>query len=142
MTAAHELDALIDEALPAATELSVCVRDRDATGVHAVLGPVLDTGDRDQVAALIIALAVMIPDDLPFGDLVAWTHGPHVSQEAYAEIVNLVRPGHKRCSACREVQPLSEFRRDRRKRDGHKSRCCSCLSTASRSTVGRREGAA
>src|SRR5690606_9683777 len=88
MTGPHPLDGLIDDMLPTATEIAVCVRDRDTAGVHAALGPVLDAGDRDQVAALIIALAVMVPDDVTFGDLVAWTYQ---DQLPYGELV--IGPG-------------------------------------------------
>ena len=142
MSPAHALDVAVEAALPDAMRLAVVVHDRDADGVREVLEPLAAAGDWTGVMALCVALAALTPVDTPYGELIAWTHGPNVPDDVYAEIVNLVRPGHKRCSDCREVQPVSEFRQDRRKRDGRKTRCRSCMSTAGRETAGKGEGAA
>ncbi|MFF5261310.1 hypothetical protein ACFY4C_20400 [Actinomadura viridis] len=119
---AHPLDALIDDALPSATELAVSVRDRDAAAVTAVLGPLLDTGDRDRIAALIIALAVLVPDDARISELIAWTHGQ--DQLPYGQLV--VAPGEKWCGGCQQVRSVRDFGVDRSKRDGRRSRCKHC----------------
>lgn len=123
MTAPHALDGLIEEMLPAATELTVCVRDRDADGVRAVLGPVLDTGDRDRTAALVIALAVMVPDDVTFGDLVAWTHDQ--DQIPYGQLA--LDPVEKYCGSCRQVRHRREFHTDASRRDGLTWACKVCV---------------
>lgn len=124
MTVAHALDGLVEEMLPAATEIAVCVRDRDADGVRAALVPVLDAGDRDRTAALIIALAVMVPDDATFGDLVAWTHQEQIP---YGELV--IGPGEKWCGSCRQVRSRrTDFNVDRSRKDGLYARCRVCLS--------------
>lgn len=123
MTAPHALDGLIEEMLPAATEITVCVRDRDADGVRAALGPVLDAGDRDRTAALIIALAVMVPDDATFGDLVAWTHQ---DQLPYGQLI--IGPGEKWCGSCSQVRSRrTDFHVDRSRRDGLYARCRVCV---------------
>jgi hypothetical protein len=144
MTAAHELDGLVEEMLPAATEIAVCVRDRDADGVRDALGPLLDAGDRDRVAALIIALAVMVPDDATFGELVAWTHQ---DQLPYGELI--IGPGEKWCGSCRQVRSRrTDFHKDASRRDGLYARCKVCVSgerqqqRKARSERGRREAAA
>lgn len=124
MTAAHALDGLVEEMLPAATDIAVCVRDRDTAGVHAALAPVLDTGDRDRTAALIIALAVMVPDDVSFGDLVAWTHGQ--DQLPLGQLA--LDPVEKWCPSCHQVRSRrSGFHRDASRRDGLYARCKVCV---------------
>lgn len=123
MSAPHTLDALIEDMLPAATEIAVCVRDRDAAGVAAALAPVLDAGDRDRTAALIIALAVMVPDDVRFADLIAWTYQ---DQLPYGELV--IGPGEKWCGSCRQVRSRrTDFNVDRSRKDGLYARCKVCL---------------
>lgn len=122
MTAAHALDGLVEEMLPAATEIAVCVRDRDADGVAAALGPVLDAGDRDRTAALVIALAVMVPDDLTFGDLVAWTHQ---DQLPYGQLA--LDAVEKYCGACGQVRHRREFHTDASRRDGLTWACKVCV---------------
>lgn len=123
MTAPHALDTLIEDMLPAATEIAVCVRDRDAAGVAAALAPVLDAGDRDRIAALIIALAVMVPDDVSFGDLVAWTHGQ--DQIPYGQLA--LDGAEKYCGACRQVRHRREFHTDASRRDGLTWACKVCV---------------
>ncbi len=123
MTAAHALDSLVEEMLPTATEIAVTVRDRDADGVAAALAPVLDAGDRDRTAALIIALAVMVPDDVSFGDLVAWTHGQ--DQIPYGELA--LDAVEKYCGACGQVRHRREFHTDASRRDGLTWACKVCV---------------
>ena len=132
MTGPHPMDGLIDDMLPTATEIAVCVRDRDTAGVHAALGPVLDAGDRDQVAALIIALAVMVPDDVTFGDLVAWTHQ---QQLPYGELV--LDPVEKYCGACRQVRHRREFHADASRKDGLAWSCKRCVADRHQRRKGR-----
>lgn len=122
MTAAHPLDELIEEALPAATEIAVCVRDRDAAGVHAALAPVLDAGDRDRIAALVIGLAVMVPDDATFGDLVAWTHQDQLPLGELA-----LDGAEKYCRGCHQVKHRRNFSIDRSRKDGLFLRCKACV---------------
>lgn len=136
MTAPHALDDLLEEMLPAAMELSVVVRDRDPAGVAAVLDPLFTAGDWLRVKALIIDLAVMIPDDEPYADLLRWTHGPVVDDEVYAQIVSIVPAGRKRCTTCRDVLPHSEFNKDASTSDGYKTRCRDCIAEARRNARG------
>lgn len=142
MTAAHALDPLIEQMLPAATDLAVCVRDRDTEGVHRILAPVLDASDRDQTAALLIALAVMVPDDATFGDLVAWTHidEPDQDQEQipFGELVT--DPGEKYCRGCKQTRPFRQFYVDRSRHDGHTSRCKFCVAARVERNEARRAG--
>jgi hypothetical protein len=128
MTAAHALDALIEEMLPAATELAVTVRDRDTEAVHRILAPVLDAADRDRTAALLIALAVMVPDDATFGDLVAWTHDQ--DQLPLGQLV--IDAAEKWCPDCRQVRATRDFHTDRSRNDGLKYRCRFCCNDANR----------
>lgn len=133
---AHALDALIDEMLPAATELAVCVRDRDTTAVHTVLGEVLDSGDRNRIAALVIALAVMVPDDVSFGDLVAWTHGQ--DQLPLGQLA--LDPVEKWCSSCQQVRSRrTDFHVDRSRKDGLYARCKTCVAEEYQQRKGRGE---
>lgn len=141
MTKEHPLDDLVEEMLPTAIEIAVCVRDRDTVHTHAALEPLLNGGERDRIAALIVALATMVPDDVPFAELVAWTHGPHVTPEEHAQIVDLIRPGHKRCARCREALPLEQFHKDPSRRDGRKTHCGMC-EAEKRIAKLRQEGAA
>lgn len=139
MTTPHPLDDLLEAMLPKAMELSVVVRDRDAEAIAAVLNPLLDEGDRDRLAAMCVALAVMVPDDVPCADLLAWTHGPHVDEATYAQILRIVPEGHKRCYACGVVQPHREFNNDRSRPDGLNPRCRSCIAEARRARLGRQD---
>ena len=136
MSPAHALDALIEQMLPAATDLAVCVRDRDTEGVHRILAPVLDAGDRDRTAALLIALAVMIPDDANLGDLVAWTHLNEPDQDQDQEQLPLgelvVDAAEKYCPSCRQVRATRDFHRDKSRNDGLKYRCRFCCNDANR----------
>jgi len=132
MTAPHALDSLIEQMLPAATDLAVCVRDRDTEAVHRILTPVLDAGDRDRTAALLIALAVMIPDDANLGDLVAWTHQQEEDQEQLPLGQLVTDPGEKYCPSCRQVRATREFHRDKSRNDGLKYRCRFCCNDANR----------
>lgn len=144
MTAAHELDNLVEEMLPAATELAVCVRDRDIAGVHAVLGPLLDVGDRTRIGALVVALAALVPDDIPFGQLLAWTHNQ--DQLPLGELV--LDGAEKYCRGCDQVRPRRAFYVDRSRHDGFTSRCKFCVTErneqrrARLDTASRGEGAA
>ena len=36
-------------------------------------------------------------------------------------------PDHKTCSSCRDELPITDFYRDRTKKDGHRTRCKGCL---------------
>lgn len=117
----HPLDALVDDALPLATEIAVSVRDRDASAVHAALTPLLAARDPERIAALIIALAVMVPDDATFSELIAWTHQ---DQLPYGELV--VAPGEKWCSGCQQVLSVRDFAVDKSKKDGRRFRCNRC----------------
>lgn len=133
---AHELDALVDEMLPTATELAVTVRDRDVEAVHRVLGPVLDAGDRNRTAALVVALAVMIPDDTAFGDLIAWTHDQ--DQLPLGQLV--IGPGERWCGSCQRILSVRDFQRDLSRRDGLKYVCRSCVSESGRRRYRRDRG--
>lgn len=62
-------DRLIGPALERATALVTIVRDEGADSVARVL----DRCDRDALAAIIVALAAMVPDDVPRHRLLAWT---------------------------------------------------------------------
>ncbi len=134
MTAAHALDGLVEEMLPTATEIAVTVRDRDADGVRAALAPVLDAGDRDRTAALVIALAVMIPDDITFGDLVAWTHQ---DQLPYGEFA--LDGSEKYCRGCGQVKHRRCFSIDRSRKDGLFLRCKACVAEEHLERKARRE---
>lgn len=122
MTAAHALDSLVEEMLPTATEIAVTVRDRDADGVAAALAPILDAGDLDRTAALIIALAALVPDDQPYGELLAWTLQ---DQLPYGQLV--VDAVEKYCGACRQVRHRREFHTDASRRDGLTWACKVCV---------------
>ena len=132
----HPLDQLLEEMLPAATEVAVAVHGRDPEAVAATIGPLLDSipdpGVRERVAALIVDLAALVPaDDVPFAELLAWTFGPFVTPQQYAELLEFdPRPGGKSCVACQEWLPWGEFNRDRSRKDGRRARCRMCVSEA------------
>ncbi|TYK45204.1 hypothetical protein [Actinomadura decatromicini] len=142
MTAPHELDALVEELLPTAMRLAIVVHDRDQEGAAEVLAPLAEAGDWTRVMALCVALAAMTPVDVPATDLLAWSFGPHVTPEQYAQILRIIPEGMKRCTSCREVLPLRVFHRDATKPDGRKARCQYCISETRLASLGRGEGAA
>lgn len=117
---------LIEEMLPTALEVAVTVRDRDIPSVHAALAPVLFGGDTDRIAALIVALAVLVPDDIPVSELVSWTHGQE--QLPFGQMV--LAAGEKWCGSCQQVRARRDFHKDRSRKDGLYSRCKVCLSEA------------
>lgn len=123
MSPAHELDGLIEEALPTAGQIAICVKDRDTEGVRNALAPVLDAGDRDRIAALIIALGALVPDDQPYGQLLAWTCQ---DQLPLGQLV--VDPLEKWCPSCSQVRSrLVDFHVDRSRKDGLYARCKVCV---------------
>lgn len=63
---------LIGPGITRATSLVTVVRDEGADSVARILDPC----DRDQLTAVIVALAAMVPDDVPLQELLAWTKGP------------------------------------------------------------------
>lgn len=65
-------DDLLDEALAPAAALVCAVRE-DPTEVHSIL---LDRTTIEQLHALAVVLACMVPDDKPLTDLLAWTREP------------------------------------------------------------------
>lgn len=131
MTAPHPLDGLIEEMLPTAAEVAINVRDRDTAGVHAALRPVLD-GDRNRIAALVIALAALVPDDQPYADLLAWTHQ---DQLPYGQLA--LDAVEKYCGACRQVRHRREFHADASRRDGLAWSCKRCVSDRGQRRRGR-----
>lgn len=66
-------DDLAASMIPVACDLACLVRDGDLTGIAERLDSVADGGDGLQrFYALAVVMAVMIPDDRPVGDLLAW----------------------------------------------------------------------
>lgn len=67
-------DDLAASMIPVACDLACLVRDGDLTGITERLDSVAGTdGDGLQrFYALAVVMAVMIPDDRPVGDLLAW----------------------------------------------------------------------
>lgn len=61
---------LVSPALRRATALVTIVRDEDANRVAQIL----DGCTWEQMAALIVVLAAMVPDDQSVADLTAWVH--------------------------------------------------------------------
>ncbi|WP_329521206.1 hypothetical protein [Spirillospora sp. NBC_01491] len=142
MTGQHPGDDRLEAALPTAMWLAIVVHDRDQEGVAAVLEPILKAGDWDRAMELLVALAALVPVDVPAAELLEWSHGPHVTDETYAAIVRIVPEGMKRCCTCRDVWPLEAFHRDCTQDDGRKVRCKSCVAEQRRSALSRGEGAA
>ena len=114
----------VEEMLPTALEVVVCVHDRDVRGTHAALAPVLFSGDTDRIAGLVIALAALVPDDVPVRDLVSWTHGQ--DQLPFGQLV--LAAGEKWCGSCQQVRARRDFHRDRSRKDGLYARCKVCVS--------------
>ena len=56
------------KAIPRATAMVVAVRDEGPVEVAAILDPL----NRDQLYALTVALAAMVPDDQPIDELLGW----------------------------------------------------------------------
>src|SRR6476659_1228008 len=123
MNHAHPLDHLLDEMLPKAIELVVCVRDRDRIAIDDILRPLTVM----QTRALAIAVAVMVPDDGVFSDLIAWTHVPDSPADLDEQLpYDVLAPGEKWCGGCERVRSEREFHIDRSRRDGLFSRCKHC----------------
>ena len=135
MTAAHELDGLIEEALPTAGQIAICVQDRDTEGVRNVLAPVLDAGDRDRIAALIIALGALVPDDQPYSELLAWT-----CQDQLPLGRLVIDPLEKWCGSCSQVRSrLVDFHKDASRKDGLYARCKVCVSEEHQARQARKQ---
>lgn len=64
-------DALMDAAIPDAITLVTAVRD-DPDEVRRILHLNTDC-DFQQLYALVVALAAMVPDDVPVSELLGWT---------------------------------------------------------------------
>ena len=140
MTDPHPLDDLLEELLPKAVEVAVAVRDRDVSAVNEALHPLLDPLDLERLKALVIDLAVLVPDDVPFGDLLAWTHGPHVDDDTYRQLAAFdPRPGMRQCTRCEEWWRIEEFHRDRTRPDGIKTHCKSCITEARNQRIAARD---
>lgn len=70
-TRAHPHGArLVGPAVPRATALVSIVRDEDANAVARIIDPL----SWEQMAALVVVLAAMVPDDRSVRDLTAWVH--------------------------------------------------------------------
>jgi hypothetical protein len=138
----HPLDDLLEELLPKAAEVAVAVRDRDAQAVKDALAPLLEPADLLGLKGLIVVLAVLIPDDLPFGDLLAWTHGPHVPADLSHQLAGFdLHTTTKRCCGCRHLLPLDQFYPDPvvGPPDRRKSRCKACICAAARDQYAARD---
>lgn len=61
---------LVPPALSRATSLVSIVRDEDAAAVARIIDPL----SWEQMAALVVVLAAMVPDDRSVEDLTAWVH--------------------------------------------------------------------
>lgn len=133
----HPLDGLLEEMLPKALELVDATRLRDQAAAAKVLLPLL--ADPPRSSALALVLACLVPDDATPVELLAWTHGPVVDDNTYAQIVELhpesrqpgrpaeERPaGRQRCCRCGEWLPLACFRRDRSQKGGFRPSCKDC----------------
>lgn len=123
MTPEHPLDGLLDEMLHKATELVVCVRDRDNIAVAALLAPLTVM----QLRALAICTSVLVPDDASFSELIAWTHRSDPLPELEEQLpYDVLAPGEKRCGGCEQIRSEREFHIDRSRRDGLFARCKHC----------------
>jgi hypothetical protein len=54
--------------VPVATELACLVREQDADGIGRFLAGIRE----EEIPALLVVLAAMVPVDEPVGDLLAW----------------------------------------------------------------------
>lgn len=73
-TRAHPHGArFVQPALVRAQALVQIVRDEDANAVARILDPLT----WEQIAAVVVVLATLTPDDVPVGKLTAWVHQPH-----------------------------------------------------------------
>jgi hypothetical protein len=61
---------LVPPAVQRATALVTIVRDEDANAVARIIDPL----SWEQMAALVVVLAAMVPDDRSVEDLTAWVH--------------------------------------------------------------------
>lgn len=119
----EQRDDLLEEMLPVAAQVVGSVRARDADHFASLVEPL----DRDCLLALLVDVAVMVPDDRTVADLVLWTHGPTVSDEQYKQLTAFsLRPGMKYCTWCQEWWRLEEFQRLASARDGRRSQCRAC----------------
>jgi hypothetical protein len=119
----EQRDDLLERMLPVAAQVVGSVRTRDTDHFQTLVSPL----DRDQLLALLIDVAAMVPDDQTVAELVLWTHGPDVSDEQYQQLTAFqVRPGMKHCSWCREWWRLEEFQRSSSTKDGRRSQCRAC----------------
>lgn len=106
----RDLDVLVTEMIPTATELVVSVHSWDKASIEkvfAVLGPM-----SLEARATITVLAAMVPDHGGTVDLLAWSE-PHTSHL-------------KVCVRCGASKPYNAFTRDRYKADGYRPNCSAC----------------
>lgn len=106
----RDLDLLVAEMLPTATQMVMSVHGWDRAAVEKVFA---ELGPMSLAArATMTVLAAMVPDHAQIGDLLAWSE-PHTSHL-------------KVCVRCGSSKPYREFTRDRYKADGFRPRCRAC----------------
>jgi hypothetical protein len=87
----QDMDALVDEMVPTATDLVIQVRDCDQESIAELLEPM----GVQELRTLAVLLAAMVPDQANIKDLLAWVDDPfHL---ALKECCNCRRPS---CRAC------------------------------------------
>lgn len=120
----EQRDKLLSKMLPVAAQVVGAVRLRDADHFAALTGPL----DRDQLLAVLIGASAMVPEDQAVDDLVAWSRGPVVTDEQYADVVaDSLRTNMKYCNGCEEWWRLDAFARYAKSKDGRRSRCRACV---------------
>ena len=96
MTPAKRAD-LAESMVPVACDLTCRVRDADAEGIARLAEA---RGWDTETAALLIVLAAMVPDDVPVGDLLAWTDGLETVLALRQEPLPLAMPGRPVTELC------------------------------------------
>lgn len=101
----ESLDVLAAVMVPVAADLACRVRDYDAAGIEQAIGEM----DVMQLRTLAVVLAVMVPDDRPLDDLIAWTRG---DPPPPLEPITPAHAARNRAVLARELGLANDYRSD------------------------------
>lgn len=99
-----DLDRLADAMLPTALDLVCHVKDLSEEVCHEILAPL----DRQQLTALAVVLAALVPDDQSVDDLLAWMR---VEPESADGPISIRRAMANRAKLEQELAAVDRYKR-------------------------------